>query len=44
MHEVRSQARERVRLFAGPAMLVLAFVMAPGALGLLRRRSARGRT
>jgi zinc/manganese transport system permease protein len=39
MHEVRARARERIRFVAGPAMLVLALLMAPGALGLLRRRA-----
>jgi zinc/manganese transport system permease protein len=38
MREVRVRARERLRWFAGPAMLVLAILIAPGALGVLRRR------
>ncbi len=39
MREVRSKARERVRWIAGAAMLVLAFLIAPGTLGRLRRRT-----
>ncbi len=31
MREVRSRARERLRWFAGPVMLVLALLIAPGA-------------
>jgi zinc/manganese transport system permease protein len=38
MREVRSRARERVRWVAGPAMLLLAFLVAPGGLTMLRRR------
>jgi len=40
MREVRARARERVRFPAGGALLVLAFLVAPGALGMLRRRAA----
>ena len=36
MHEVRSRGRERVRWIVGVGMLVLAFVVAPGAVSLLR--------
>ena len=37
MREVRSRARERIRWIAGTALLVCAFLIAPGAMGLLRR-------
>jgi zinc/manganese transport system permease protein len=40
MREVRSRARERLRWIAAPAMLVLAFLLAPGGLTMLRRRRA----
>jgi zinc/manganese transport system permease protein len=43
MREVRSRARERIRWIAGPALLVLAYLIAPGALGLLRRGASAGR-
>jgi zinc/manganese transport system permease protein len=36
MREVRSRGRERVRWIVGVGMLVLAFVVAPGAVSLLR--------
>ncbi len=36
MREVRSRARERVRWIAGAAMLAAAFLIAPGARGLMR--------
>ncbi|MEA2989196.1 MAG: zinc/manganese transport system permease protein [Alphaproteobacteria bacterium] len=39
MHEVRSRARARSRWTAGAGMLVLAVLLVPGALGLVRRRS-----
>ena len=38
MREVRSRARERARWIAGPAMLALALLIAPGVLARLRRR------
>jgi len=38
MREVRSRARERARWIAGPAMLALALLIAPGVLTRLRRR------
>ena len=38
MREVRARARERVRWVAGPIMLVLALLLAPGLLGYMRRR------
>jgi len=38
MREVRSRARERARWIAGPAMLALALLLAPGVLARLRRR------
>jgi zinc/manganese transport system permease protein len=38
MREVRGRARERVRWVVVPAMFVIAFLIAPGALTLLRRR------
>ncbi len=38
MREVRSRARERLRWFAGPVMLVLALLIAPGAVAAARRR------
>jgi zinc/manganese transport system permease protein len=40
MREVRSRARERLRWFLGPVMLVLGFLIAPGALGFLWRKLA----
>jgi zinc/manganese transport system permease protein len=43
MREVRSRARERIRWMAGAALLVCAFLIAPGALGLVRRSAARAR-
>jgi zinc/manganese transport system permease protein len=43
MHEVRARARERIRWIAGAAFLVCAFLMAPGALGLVRRSAAKAR-
>ena len=36
MHEVRARARERVRWIAGGGILALAFIIAPGAFGLIR--------
>jgi zinc/manganese transport system permease protein len=39
MREVRSRARERMRWVAGPAMLALALLIAPGMLARLRRRA-----
>ena len=36
MHEVRVRARERVRWIAGAGILALAFIIAPGAFGLIR--------
>jgi zinc/manganese transport system permease protein len=41
MHEVRSRARERVRWRLSAGMLVLALLLMPGTLGLLRQASAR---
>jgi zinc/manganese transport system permease protein len=41
MHEVRSRARERVRWMVGAGMVVLALLLMPGALGLLRQGGAR---
>jgi len=41
MHEVRARARERVGFAAGGMLLVLGLLIAPGALGLLRRPAAR---
>ena len=38
MREVRSRARERLRWIAGPVMLVLALLIAPGAATAARRR------
>jgi hypothetical protein len=38
MREVRARARERLRWFLGPVMLVLGFLIAPGAPGFLRRK------
>jgi zinc/manganese transport system permease protein len=37
MHEVRARARERVRWFAGAAMLAIALLIGPGSVGLLQR-------
>jgi zinc/manganese transport system permease protein len=37
MREVRSRARERIRWIAGGCLVVCAFLLAPGALGLARR-------
>ena len=41
MHEVRARARERIRWIAGAAFVVCAFLIAPGALVLVRRSAAR---
>jgi zinc/manganese transport system permease protein len=38
MAEVRARARERMRFIAGPAVLLLALLIAPGTGGALRRR------
>ena len=38
MREVRSRARERLRWFLGPVMLVLGFLIAPGLVAQLRRK------
>jgi zinc/manganese transport system permease protein len=43
MREVRSRARERMRWTASAVFLVCAFLIAPGALGLVRRNAARVR-
>jgi zinc/manganese transport system permease protein len=43
MREVRSRARARIRWTAGAVFLVCAFLIAPGALGLVRRNAARVR-
>src|SRR5262249_13995419 len=43
MREVRSRARERIGWMAGGAFLVCAFLIAPGALGLIRRGVAAAR-
>jgi zinc/manganese transport system permease protein len=43
MREVRSRARERVRWIAGVSFVVCAFLIAPGALGLVRWSAARAR-
>ena len=40
MREVRARARERVRWVVVPGLFVLAFLVAPGVLTLLRRRRA----
>ena len=40
MREVRSRARERIRWMLGAGMVVLALLLVPGALGLLRQRAA----
>jgi zinc/manganese transport system permease protein len=41
MSEVRSRARERVRWMLGAGMVMLALLLMPGALGLLRQGAAR---
>jgi zinc/manganese transport system permease protein len=41
MREVRSRARERLRWFAGPLMLVLGLLIAPGTVAAMRRRLGR---
>ena len=41
MHEVRSRARARVRWPLGVGMVVLALLLMPGALGLLRQGATR---
>jgi hypothetical protein len=41
MSEVRSRARERVRWTLSAGMVVLALLLMPGALGLLRQCAAR---
>jgi zinc/manganese transport system permease protein len=41
MREVRSRARARVRWPLGAGMVVLALLLMPGALGLLRQGAAR---
>ena len=38
MREVRARARERLRWVAGPLMLALGFLIAPGAVGFVRRK------
>jgi zinc/manganese transport system permease protein len=43
MHEVRARARERVRWPLGAGMVVLALLLMPGVLGLLRQSAARSR-
>ena len=43
MREVRSRARERIRWIAGAAFILCALLIAPGALGLVRRNAARVR-
>jgi zinc/manganese transport system permease protein len=43
MREVRSRARERIRWIAGAAFILCALLIAPGALGLVRRNAARMR-
>jgi zinc/manganese transport system permease protein len=43
MREVRSRARERIRWMLGAGMAVLALLLMPGALGLLRQRAAKSR-
>jgi zinc/manganese transport system permease protein len=43
MREVRSRARERLRWIAGPALLVLALLVAPGVLETVRRKLASTR-
>lgn len=43
MREVRSRARERVRWMLGAGMVVLALLLMPGSLGLLRQGAARSR-
>jgi zinc/manganese transport system permease protein len=44
MTEVRARARERMRWIAGPALLLLALLVAPGAAGALRRAGRRHST
>jgi zinc/manganese transport system permease protein len=41
MREVRAHARERIRWMLGAGMVVLALLLMPGALGLLRQGAAR---
>jgi zinc/manganese transport system permease protein len=43
MREIRARARERIRWIAGAAFLVCAFLIAPGALGLVRWGAASAR-